>query len=416
MTDPITSDTMTAAAVRSEARPTGARSSRGRKIMIVLLVFLALLLCSGSYLLLRFVQPAGEIATTEEARGIEWVRSIYGWGDGPGEQLQQPASVAIDSSGRILVPSVADTSQVYRFGADGAFVDSFFGNEAEGRVLFPTGVTVGPDDSIYIVQSTQGNLLKLTPDGQQTLLQVDVDAPTAVAVTDDRIFVGAKAGFAILDMEGSPIEIIGTQGFEEDQFDTVSGLAVDEDDNIYVVDTYNNRISKFDRNGQRLWIVKTGNPANRAANEGAESLTIETDAPAAMQTPGAAVIDGAGRLVVLDMLDFSLAVFDPENGDVIAKYGTYGTEEGTFMYPSGLAYDPDRDWFAVADLGNNRVQIVRLPDSSASTVLPSARRALTGSLRALFLPLILLIIGLAYWLYRTFRDMRSRRAEDRARA
>ena len=66
------------------------------------------------------------------------------------------------------------------------------------------------------------------------------------------------------------------------------------------------------------------------------------------------------------MLDFSLAVFDPENGDVIAKYGTYGTEEGTFMYPSGLAYDAERDWFAVADLGNNRVQIVRLPGSSAS--------------------------------------------------
>ncbi len=416
MTDSVTSDTTTAAAVRAEVRPTGVRSGRGRKIMIVLLVFLALLLCSGSYLLLRFVQPAGEIATTEEARGIEWVRSIYGWGDGPGEQLQQPASVAIDSTGRILVPSVVDTSQIYRFGADGGFVDSFFGNEAEGRVLFPTGLAVGPDDSIYVVQGTQGNLLKLTPDGQQTLLQVDVDAPTAIAVTDDRIIVGAKAGFAILDMEGSPIEIIGAQGFEEEQFDTVSGVAVDEDDNIYVVDTYNNRISKYDRNGQRLWIVKTGNPANRAANEGAESMTIETDAPAAMQTPGAAVIDGAGRLVVLDMLDFSLAVFDPDNGDVIAKYGTYGTEEGTFMYPSGLAYDPDRDWFAVADLGNNRVQIVRLPDSSASTVLPSARRALTGSLRALFLPLILLILGLAYWLYRTFRDMRSRRAEDRARA
>ena len=107
--------------------------------MIVLLVFLALLLCSGSYLLLRFVQPAGEIATTEEAQGIDWVRSIYGWGDGPDQQLQNPASVAIDSSGRILVPSVVDTSQIYRFGADGGFVDSFFGNEAEGRVLFPTG-------------------------------------------------------------------------------------------------------------------------------------------------------------------------------------------------------------------------------------------------------------------------------------
>lgn len=388
------------------------RSQRGRKIMTVLLVFLFMLLCSASYLLLRFVQPAGEIATTEEARGIEWVRSIYGWGDGPDEQLQQPAPVAITGDGSILVPQVTGNAQVHRFGSDGTYRDSFFGSEGEGRVLFPTGIAVGPDGYIYIIQSTQESLLKLSPDGAETLLKVDIQQPTAVAVSEDRIVVGAKAGFAILDAEGSPIKVVGSEGFEDDQFDTVSGLALDESGNIYVVDTYNNRISKYSPEGDRVWLVRTGNPANQAANEGAGSIKVETDAPAALQTPGAAVIDGAGRLVVVDMLDFSLTVFSADNGDVIAKYGTYGTEEGTFLYPTGLAYDPERDWFAVGDLGNNRVQIVRLPGSSDSALLPTARRALTGSLRAVFLPLILLVIAFAYWVYTRIRRRKPRSVDE----
>jgi len=387
MTEPGYPDTTQPAAA---SKQTSVRSQRGRKIMTVLLVFLSLLLCSGSYLLLRFVQPSGEIATAEEAEGIEWVRSIYGWGDGPGEQLQQPASVAIARDGSILVPQVTGNAQIHRFGSDGAYRESFFGSEGEGRALFPTGIAVGPDDHIYIVQSTQENLLRLSPDGTETLLKVDIEQPTSVVASEDRIVVGAKAGFAILDMDGSPINVVGTAGFEEGQFDTVSGLALDEGGNIYAVDTYNNRISKYDPDGNRIWIVRTGNPANQAANQGAGSIKVETDAPAALQTPGAAVIDGAGRLVVVDMLDFSLTVFDTDNGDVIAKYGTYGTDEGTFLYPAGLAYDPERDWFAVGDLGNNRVQIVRLPGSSDSVLIPTARRALTGSLRALFLPLLLL--------------------------
>lgn len=390
------------------------RSQRGRKVMVVLLVFLFLLLCSASYLLLRFVQPAGDIARVEDAQGIEWVRSIYGWGTGSDQQLQQPAAVAFADDGSVLVSQVVGNSQVLRFGSDGNYRESFFGSEGEGRVLFPTGIAVGPDDHIYVIQSTQENLLKLSPDGTETLLKVDIQQPTAVAVSEDRIVVGAKAGFAILDSEGSPIKVVGTEGFDEDQFDTVSGIAIDGDGDIYVVDTYNNRISKYDAEGTRQWLVKTGNPANQAANEGAGSIKVETDAPAALQTPGAAVIDGAGRLVVVDTLDFSLTVFDTEDGAVIAKYGTYGTEEGTFLYPAGLAYDAERDWFAVGDLGNNRVQIVRLPGSSENVVLPAARRALTGSLRALFLPLILLIVGAAYWVYAKLRTKRHDRSTGRS--
>lgn len=387
------------------------KSTRGRRTMVVILIVLALLFCSASYLLVRLVAPTGEIASSSEAKGITWIRSIYGWGPGPDQQLVNPASVAISGDGSIIVPTASGTAQVYRFTPNGALASVFAGSEGEGRVLFPTGVSVGPDGFIYIVQTTQENLLKLTPDGTETIFKVNVVEPTAVAVSRDKIVVGAKEGFAILDLEGTPIQIVGTGGKGDDQFDTVSGVAIDAKGDIYVVDTYNNRISKYDAKGQRTWLVKTGNPGNRSANAGAQSMQPGTDAAAALQTPGAAAIDGRGRLVVVDMLDFSLAVFNPDNGDFIAKYGTFGTEEGKFIYPSGLAYDAERDWFAVADLGNNRVQIVRIPDSSSTSFMPAARRVFSGPLRALFIPLILLLLAILYWVFRKLFDRRRTGAD-----
>lgn len=393
-----------------EQRP--AKSQRGRRIVIVILVFLFLLLCSASYLLLRLVKPAGEIASSDEAAGIEWIRSIYGWGDGPNEQLTRPASVAIAGDGTILVPDLKESAQVVRFNPDGTADGSFTGGEGEDRFLFPTGIGVGPDDSIYIVQGTHENIMKLSPDGNQNEFTLNVVAPSSIAVAEDKLVVGAKEGFAIIDPDGTPISVVGTGGSADDQFDTVSGVAIDDEGNIYVVDTYNNRISKYDPQGeQRIWMVRTGNPGNESPNEGGGSMQAETDAEAALQTPGAAVIDGNGRLVVIDMLDFSLNVFNAEDGSFIAKYGTYGTEEGKFVYPSGLAYDEERDWFAIADLGNDRVQIVRIPDSSDDSLIATARRALAGPLRALCFPIILLLLAVAYWVYRKVRERREEQRE-----
>ncbi len=384
------------------------KSPRGRRIAIVILIFLFLLLCAASYLLLRLVRPAGEIASPGDAAGIEWVRSIYGWGDGPSEQLTRPASVAIAGDGTILVPDLKESAQVVRFNPDGTPDGSFTGGADEDKILFPTGIGVGPDESVYIIQGTHENIMKLSPDGSENEFTLAVVKPSSIAATEDKLVVGAKEGFAIIDPDGTPIKVVGTGGSADDQFDTVSGVAIDDDGNIYVVDTYNNRISKYDPQGeQRLWMVRTGNPGNESANEGGGSMEIETDAEAAMQTPGAAVIDGNGRLVVIDMLDFSLNVFDSEDGALIAKYGTFGTEEGKFVYPSGLAYDEERDWFAIADLGNDRVQIVRIPDSSDDSLVATARRTLAGPLRALLFPIILLLLAIVYWVYSKLKERRE---------
>jgi hypothetical protein len=234
-------------------------------------------------------------------------------------------------------------------------------------------------------------------------------------VSEDRIAVGSLAGFAILEKSGKPIKVIGTRGKGDDQFDYVHGVAFGADGNVYVTDSYNNRMSAYDRTGERLWIIRTGAPANSAVTTTDGMLAApETTGTAlagtdALQLPLGLTVDGAGRIVVIDMYESALAVFDAKTGKFVAKYGDYGAEDGQFFYPVSVGYDRDRDWFTVADALNRRVEIVRIPGSSGDLgVTATVRRNLSGPLRACLFPFLLLLLAIAAWLIG--RTVRRRRA------
>jgi len=163
--------------------------------------------------------------------------------------------------------------------------------------------------------------------------------------------IGARAGFAILDTDGTLLKTVGSQGTGVDQFDQVTGIAIDDNGNILAVDTYNNRISKYNANGERLWIVQTGAPGNDETLSGGNSMSSETSAVAAMQLPLGATLDGNGRLVVVDSFDFSLNVFDSTDGAFIAKYGKFGGADGSFYTRAASHTIPTATGSPVADTG-----------------------------------------------------------------
>jgi DNA-binding beta-propeller fold protein YncE len=237
-----------------------------------------------------------------------------------------------------------------------------------------------------------------------------VPTPSSIAVSSDRLVVGAASGFVIMSPAGRVIKVVGSQGKGIDQFQGVRGVAIAKDGTIYVVDQYNNRLSAYDRNGNRKWIISLGNPGNQT-NVRASIAVTASIAPAAMQIPAGITIDGAGRLVIADPFGFDLAVLDSKNGKLIAKYGTPGTVDGQFVYPTSVAYDPTHDWFAVADSQNRRVQIIRLPDSGGSA-LASVNVTLSGPARACIIPLLLLILVIVIGL--VYRAMKRRKRRGSA--
>jgi hypothetical protein len=223
-------------------------------------------------------------------------------------------------------------------------------------------------------------------------------------------------GFALLEKSGKPIKVFGTRGKGDDQFDYVHGVAFDQAGNVYVADAYNNRLSAYDRTGKRLWIKRTGAAANQPSYKGGMMTPAEATGTAltgqkALQLPLGVTIDGAGRVVVSDMYDCTLAVFDAKTGNFIAKYGDGGAEDGQFFYPVSVGYDAGHDWFTVADAFNKRVEIVRIPDSAGGAgggAAAAVRRGLAGPLRACLFPLLLILLALVVGF--VVRAMRKRRA------
>lgn len=379
-----------------DASEVGHRSSRGRVFMAALIGGLFLLLLAVIAMLFGLIGTSRAERATGVEPGVTWVRSIYGYGP-EASQMVEPSSAAIDPTGGFWLGDQGRFRMV-RFDASGRMLEIFSGDEAADEMFdFPSRIAIAPDGWRYVAQGTYDTVKVYDEAGayQHTLR---VPAPTSVAVNDDMVVVGYIAGYIAFERDGTPIGQIGERGIGEGQFDTVNGIALDDANNVYVVDTFNNRISKYDELGDVVWTVETGPPANQGGPLMDAGAAQERSAkyPAGMQMPMGATIDASNRLVVIDLLDFTASAFSLDDGAFIDKWGTFGREDGKLMYPADIDYDARYDWFVVSDSGNQRGQIILLPDSGG-TPLEAGRRIISGPFKACGIPFLVLVVLLIVW-------------------
>jgi len=129
------------------------KSKKGRRILALVLVVLFILLITVSAFLARVILPQGEIAKGEEAGGLTWVRSIYGWGPSEKEQILGPGSTAVGGYGTIWTNDGA-SGKVVGFTPDGA-LKATIGIKGPTPVLTATDVAADADGRVYITESSQ---------------------------------------------------------------------------------------------------------------------------------------------------------------------------------------------------------------------------------------------------------------------
>jgi len=388
---------------------------RGRialSVILVILILLLLLSCAG---LLALFRPQGTGSTNE---GITWIRSIYMLGANiPGQAPNlRPSSVAINPDGATFWVADARHERLVKYDYNGVFKDIITLGVDGKPLIYPTDVGVGPDGTLYVSEETYNHVLVYNRD-KTVRKEVLIENPTAIDAGRELFSVGGRGGFAGYSFEGNLLGVVGQHGKGIDHFDSVQGLTFDADDNIYVVDTYNNRLSKYDSVGNRLWIVETGYPANSGtANvQALNQEEIRAKWPSAMQLPMGVTIDAAGRVIVIDNLDFSIAAFSSEDGTYLDKWGAYGVDDGYLYYPNDIAYDKATDTFVLTEPMRGRAQIIRLPGSGGNW-LSDARRMLGDIARACCWPLLILLLILVLWsLYKWFsRRMREKQEREQA--
>ena len=129
----------------------------------------------------------------------------------------------------------------------------------------------------------------------------------------------------------------GALGSGDGQFSAPRGIAVDDSGNVYVADTGNNRIQKFDNNGN--FLLKWGS----AGTENGQ-----------FNAPVDVAVDTAGNIHVVELGNDRIQKFDP-SGLLQLVWGTEGTSSSQFNAPNGIGADT-LGFVYVADSGNNRIQ------------------------------------------------------------
>ena len=135
------------------------------------------------------------------------------------------------------------------------------------------------------------------------------------------------------DRSGKLLMAFGTEGGGDGQFKEPMGVTVDPQGNIYVADTWNHRIQKFDATGKFLtkWQGQGG-----------------------FWGPRDIALDGQGNVYVSDTGNKRIQKFD-SSGRFLGQFGTGGAGPGQLNEPIGLAVTAQGDMF-IADTNNKRVQ------------------------------------------------------------
>ena len=186
-----------------------------------------------------------------------------------------------------------------------------------------------------------------------------IGKPTGLAVAPDGSLYSADARthrILHLDGEGHVLHAWGTQGQSSEgavaptgTFNEPWGLAVGPDGSVYVADTWNHRIQKFDGTGR--FLLAWGEPC------------IGCSGPYELFGPRDVAVSKSGLVLVSDTGNKRIVVYD-QAGQYIGQAGGAGTGPGQFDEPVGLALDSG-DHLFVADQWNRRVQVFALaPDGS----------------------------------------------------
>jgi DNA-binding beta-propeller fold protein YncE len=284
---------------------------------------------------------------------LKWIAGIFEM-DSPVE-LQRPQSGVVDENGRILVTDVS-RGAVFVFDALNGRLDVWEYAQGYRRFTTPTGIALGPAGRIFVADSDQSQVFVLDQQGngssliarglleRPTGLAWDANAallyvadtqahqikvfditgrmvntigqrgegpgefnyPTYLALNRGKLIVAdtmnARVQLITLDGTASPI-IVGERGTKVGNFVRPKGVAVDSENNIYVIESYYDHLLIFD--DQARFLLPIGGAGKEAGN---------------FYLPGGVWIDRGNRVFVADTFNGRISVFEflgggAENGN-----------------------------------------------------------------------------------------------------
>lgn len=301
---------------------------------------------------------AAEKITADQAAGKKsgWMDRLSGVttgetkSDKPFFQLAQPYGLAIDSKGIVYV---ADTKvgAIFLFNSETKDVD-LIKNGVHARFGMITGVAIDDADHLFVSDGVMHHVLVFNPQHKvEASISQGLSSPAGIAIDNENrfLYVCDTDLDQVLVYDADPpyklLRKIGTAGkqhtlTEPGQFSRPTNVTVDKEGNLYVSDTFNDRVEVFDADGN---FVLTFGKAG--------------DGPGYFARPKGLAIDSDGHVWVADSVQDRVQVFD-SNGNLLIWMGAHGMLPGQFSAIQGLAIDKNNRVFT-SEQYPGRVQMFR---------------------------------------------------------
>ena len=308
-------------------------------------------------------------------------------GTGSAARFNDPADLAADRSGNVYVadannhtirritPVGAVTTMAGQAGVSG----STDGTASVAQFNHPTGVSVDAPGNLYVADTDNDTIRKVTPAGGVTTIaglagrtgSADGTGSAALFSSPSDVAVDSAGNLYVSDTLNHTIRMItpagavttiaglaGASGSADGagsaaRFFAPEGIAVDGSGNLYVADTDNHTIRK---------ITATGVVSTLAGWAGSSGSSDGIGSGARFFYPADVTIDGTGNLFVIDTDNHTIRQITSVGvvSTVAGQAGTSGNADGTgtsarFNYPTGIGADASGNLF-VADTNNQTIR------------------------------------------------------------
>ncbi len=291
-------------------------------------------------------------------------------GSGNG-QFANPSDLAFNNDGSKLYVADTGNSRVQIFnGTNNSYIGQFGERSCkseetitDGNFCFPKAIVVDSQGNVIVADDPNIRIQKFDSAGNYILQFVsnasnpdpDFHSLTGVAVdSSDNIYVQEEvARVLVFDSNGSYVKQIGNWGGGLNQLRYPTDVVIDNNDIIHVMNVRPTRsfaqVKKFGLDGVELPPVIGEYGTGDGQFKDPQGIAVSPD---------------GSKLYVADTYNNRIQIFNTSDNSFQAKFGSSSQQSGGFLNPYQTALSKDNTKLYVADSGNHRIQIFNTSDNS----------------------------------------------------